>query len=82
MHHESTDWSYALHEEPDGRVRVVVTDENGVAYPVARQFSAAQAERLVAAIRAESRTSRRPIKAVIRDPAFMATTVVAIKRSS
>jgi hypothetical protein len=49
-------------------------------FPVARQVTRAQAERLVQRIADESRISRTPIKVVIRDPYFMAATVITLKR--
>lgn len=73
-------WSHAIIEEPDGTSRVEVTDEDGIVLPVARQVSDAQAERLIQRIAEEARTSRRPVKAVIRDPYFMAATVITVKR--
>ena len=47
---------------------------------MARQVTRGQAERLVQRIAEESRTSHRPIKVVIRDPYFMAATVITLKR--
>ena len=73
-------WSYAVLDEPDGSCRVEVTDEDGLAVPVARQVSRTQAERLIERIAAESQVTRRPIKTVIRDPYFMAATVITLKR--
>jgi hypothetical protein len=73
-------WSYELIEEVDARYRVEVTDEDGAMLPVARQVSRAQAERLIERIEREARTARKPIKSVIRDPYFMAATVITIKR--
>jgi hypothetical protein len=43
-------------------------------------MSRTQAERLVQRIAAEAQTSARPIKVVIRDPYFMAATVITTKR--
>jgi len=54
--------------------------EDGEVFPVARQVTRAQAERLVQRIVDESRRSRTPIKVVIRDPYFMAATVITLKR--
>ena len=73
-------WSYELIEEVDATYRVEVTDEDGAMLPVARQVSRAEAERLIERIEREARTERKPIKSVIRDPYFMAATVITIKR--
>jgi hypothetical protein len=60
---------------------VEVTDEDGVAWPVVRDVSRAQAERLVERIAAEAAETRKPVKVVIRDPNFMAATIITLKRS-
>jgi hypothetical protein len=73
-------WSYQIIEEPDATCRVEVTDEDGAMLPVARQVSRGQAEKLVERIAREARRERKPIRAVIRDPYFMAATVITIKR--
>jgi hypothetical protein len=73
-------WSHAIIEEPDGSWRVEVTDEEGATLPVVRQVTRAQAERLVQRIANEAETSGKPVKAVIRDPYFMAATVITVKR--
>ena len=73
-------WSHVLHADADGSYRVEVIDEDGVSVPVARQVSQAQAERLLAKIAQESRETRKPIKAVVRDPWFMASAVITVKR--
>jgi hypothetical protein len=73
-------WSHVLHAEADGSYRVEVIDEDGLSVPVARQLSQAQAERLLAKIAQESRQTRKPIKAVVRDPWFMASAVITVKR--
>lgn len=75
------DWSHVVHTDPDGTCRVEVIDEDGVSYPVARLLTPAQAQRLIDRIAEEARTERRPIKQVIRDPAFMAATVITVKRT-
>ena len=80
MHGESVNWSHSILEDPDGTCRVEVTDEDGEVFPVARQVSRGQAERLIQRIAEESRTSRKPIKVVVRDPYFMAATVITLKR--
>ena len=74
------EWSYAVHQEPDGTCRVEVTDEDGEVLPIARQVSQAQAERLIQRISDEAQARTRPIKTVIRDPYFMAAKVIMIKR--
>ena len=60
--------------------RVEVTDEDGAMLPIARQVTKTQADTLIARITTESETSKRPIKTVIRDPYFMAATVIVVKR--
>ena len=73
-------WSYEFVEEPDATYRVEVTDEDGAMLPVARQVSRGQAEKLVERIAREARREHKPVGAVIRDPYFMAATVITIKR--
>ena len=73
-------WSYSVHEEADGTCRVEIIDEDGAEFPVARQVTPAQADQLVQRIANEARDSARPIKTVIRDPYFMAATVIMVKR--
>ena len=73
-------WSQAIVEEPDGTYRVEITDEDGAMLPVARQVTRAQADTLLQRIQDEATESARPIKAVIRDPYFMAATVIMVKR--
>src|SRR5438128_1397527 len=80
VHGEPRSWSHAIYDDPDGTCRVEVTDEDGEVFPVARQVTRGQAERLIERIATESRSSRRPIKVVIRDPYFMAATVITLKR--
>ena len=80
MHGDSGNWSHRILDDPDGTCRVEVTDEDGEVFPIARQVSHGQAERLIERIAEESRTSRKPIKVVIRDPYFMAATVITLKR--
>jgi hypothetical protein len=80
MHGDLGNWSHAVFEDPDGTCRVEVTDEDGEIFPVVRQVTHGQAERLIERIAEESRTSRKPIKVVIRDPYFMAATVITLKR--
>jgi hypothetical protein len=73
-------WSHGIIDDPDGTCRVEVTDEDGAAWPVARQVTREQAERLIQRIAAEAAATHRPVKAVIRDPYFMAATVITVKR--
>jgi hypothetical protein len=73
-------WSYAVLEDPDGTCRVEVTDEDGAILPIARQVSRAQAEQLIQRVSSEAESTSRPIKIVIRDPYFMAATVIMVKR--
>ena len=73
-------WSYAIHDDADGTCHVEVKDEDGADFPVARQVTRAQVEQLVQRIVDEARDSARPIKTVIRDPYFMAATVIMVKR--
>jgi hypothetical protein len=75
-------WSYELIEEPDTTFRVEITDEDGAMLPIARQVTRGQAEKLVQRVAAEAQRERKPIKAVIRDPYFMAATVITIKRQA
>jgi hypothetical protein len=75
-----TDWSHAIHDEADGTCRVDVTDEDGVVWPVARQVTRGQADKLIVRIANEAQESRKPIKVVIRDPYFMAATIITLKR--
>jgi hypothetical protein len=74
------EWSYAVHQDADGTCRVEVTDEDGEVLPIARQVTQVQAETLIQRISNEALSSKRPIKTVIRDPYFMAATVIMIKR--
>jgi hypothetical protein len=73
-------WTHSLVLDADGSYRVEVTDEDGVTLPVARQVTRTQAETLIRRIAVEADESRKPIKAVIRDPFFMAATVITVKR--
>jgi flagellar motor protein MotB len=75
-------WTHTVLTDPDGSCRVEITDEDGEVFPVARQVTYAQAERLVQRIAREAHESRKPVKVVIRDPYFMAATVITIKRQS
>ena len=75
-----TEWSYAILEDPDGSCRVEVTDEDRVVWPVVRQVTRGQAERLIERITTEAASTARPVKVVIRDPYFMAATVITLKR--
>ena len=73
-------WSHELVEDSDGLWRLEITDEDGAMLPVARQISRAQAAVLLERIEREARQEHKPVKAVIRDPYFMAATVITIKR--
>lgn len=79
---DATDWSHTLAADPDGTYRVEIRDEDGAVLPVARGVSAGQAQRLIDKISAEAHETRRPIKVVIRDPYFMAATVITLKRQA
>ena len=79
---EPAAWSHTITEEPGGTYRVEIVDEDGVALPVARQVTRGQAERLIERIADEARHERKPVKVVIRDPYFMAATVITIKRQA
>jgi hypothetical protein len=74
------EWSHVIETEADGTCRVEIIDEDGVQYPVARQVTPGQARRLVERIAAEAQSEGRLVKDVIRDPSFMAATVIMIKR--
>jgi flagellar motor protein MotB len=80
VHGESANWSHVLHADADGRYRLEIVDEDGVTFPVARDVTQGQAEQLIARIAQESRETRKPVKVVIRDPYFMAATVITLKR--
>jgi hypothetical protein len=67
-------------DKPDGSWRLEITDEDGVTLPVARQLTRGQAAVLLERIAREATQQHKPIKAVIRDPYFMAATVITIKR--
>ncbi len=73
-------WSHAVYDAPDGTCRVEVTDEQGTCLPVARGLTRGQAELLIQRLGAEAATSQRQVATVIRDPWFMAATVLTVKR--
>jgi hypothetical protein len=73
-------WSYELVDETDDLFRIEVTDEDGALLPIARQVTRGQAQRLIEKVSDEAKRTHKPIKAVIRDPFFMAATVITIKR--
>ncbi len=75
-------WTHTILTDTDGTCRVEITDEDGAILPVARQVTPGQAERLVERIAREARESHKPVKVVIRDPYFMAATVITLKRQS
>ncbi len=74
------EWSYEIHDEPDGTCRVDILDEDGERVPVARKVTRGQAARIVQAIGEESFATGKPASAVVRDPYFMASTVITVKR--
>jgi hypothetical protein len=80
VHGDTSNWSHAVLEDADGTCRVEITDEDGEVFPVARQLTRGQANKLVQRIAAQANESRKPIKVVIRDPYFMAATVITLKR--
>jgi hypothetical protein len=80
VHQPSRNWSHAIFDDTDGTCRVEVTDEDGAVLPIARGVTRAQAETLVRRIAAEASETRQPIKQVIRNPYFMAATVITVKR--
>ena len=80
MHAEPTNWSHVIEPEADGSYRLEIVDEDGAPWPIARQVTRGQAEKLVLRIAEEARREHKPIKVVIRDPHFMASTVITIKR--
>lgn len=73
-------WSHAVYEDSDGTYRVEVTDESGATLPVARRVTRGQAGLLIQRIRAEAEACAKPVSDVIRDPWFMAATIVTVKR--
>lgn len=74
------DWSHELVPEVGGTVRLEINDEWGERYPVARGINPRQAALLLTAIEAEATRRRYAIAEVIRDPDFMAPTILALKR--
>jgi hypothetical protein len=80
MAHQSARWSHTILSDPDGTYRVEITDEDGEVFPVVRHVTQGQAERLVQRIASEALESRKPVKVVIRDPYFMAATIITLKR--
>ncbi len=79
---EQAAWTYELIEEPDATFRVEVIDEDGAMLPIARQVTRGQAEKLIQRITIEAAREHKPIKAIIRDPYFMAAMVITIKRQA
>ena len=75
-------WSHELLPDADGAYRLEILDERGGRLPVARQVSLAQAKLLLKAIEQEATRRRFAIAEIIRDPDFMAPTVIGIKRSN
>ena len=82
MADEPRPWTHRILSDPDGTCRVEITDEDGAVLPVARQVTHGQAEQLVQRIAREARESHQPVKVVIREPYFMAATVITLKRQS
>jgi hypothetical protein len=75
-------WSHELLQDPDGTYRLEILDERGERFPVARQVTQGQAKMLLKAIEQEANRRRFAIAEVIRDPAFMAATVISVKHSN
>ena len=75
-------WSHELHQESVGTFRLEILDERGEWFPVARQITQGQARLLLKAIEQEANRRRFAIAEVIRDPAFMASTIITIKRGN
>ena len=73
-------WGHELVSEPDGTLRLDILDERDERYPVARGITPKQAERLLEAIEHEATRRRYAVAEIIRDPEFMAPTVIAVKR--
>jgi hypothetical protein len=82
VHAEPRGWSHSIEQDADGSYRLQIVDEDGEPWPVARQVTRGQAEKLVVRIAEEARRERKPIKLVIRDPHFMAATVITVKRQA
>ena len=72
-------WSHELLPDPDGTYRLEILDERGGRLPVARQITSNQAQLLLQAIEREANRRRFAIAEIIRDPDFMARTVIAVK---
>jgi hypothetical protein len=75
-------WSHQLHREPDGTYHLEILDERGELYPIARGITQGQATMLLRAIEQEATRRRYAIAEIIRDPAFMAPTIIAVKRAN
>jgi hypothetical protein len=75
-------WSHELIRESDGTYRLEILDERGDRVPVARAINRGQAERLLKEIEREANRRRYAIAEIIRDPDFMAATVIAVKCSN
>lgn len=78
--HGETSWEPLFHQDPDGTYRVEIRDEDSVTWPVGRALTRAQGEALVQRIAAEVAETRKPAKVVIRDPHFMAASILLVKR--
>jgi hypothetical protein len=82
VHGEPSGWSHVIQPDAGGTFRLEIVDEDGKTWPVARQVTQGQAEKLVTRIAEEARRERKPVKVIIRDPNFMAATVLTIKRQA
>ena len=74
-------WSHELIAEADGTLRLDIVDERDRRLPIARGITPAQAQALLVAVEREATRRRYAIGEVIRDPAFMAATILAVKRA-
>ena len=74
-------WSPQISQEEDGTYRVAITDEDGVTYPVGRKLTSGQAGLLVLWIQKEHEKSGRRVAEVIRDPEFMASSILVVKQT-
>jgi hypothetical protein len=75
-------WGHELLPDPDGSYRLEILDERGERYPIARGVTQGQANLLLQAIEREATRRRYAIAEIIRDPAFMAPTIIAVKRAN
>ncbi len=75
-------WSHELIEDSDGSYRLEILDERDERYPIARGITAGQAKLLLKAIEKEATRRRYAIAEIIRDPAFMAPTIIGVKQAN